>query len=143
MAQIKVYSAVTCPFAHRTRLVLQEKGIDFDLIEIDLLRQGQRVPMQQPLPPAPYFVFVSRAERRPIIEVWPIQLNMRLPAIPVPLQAEDAEVTLDLQLALNTIYDTLNYDLIIDYTQPPQPPLEGDEAIWTSELLREAGINRA
>jgi hypothetical protein len=46
-------------------------------------------------------------------------------------------------LALNTIYDTLNYDLIIDYTQPPQPPLEGDEAIWASELLREAGIDRS
>lgn len=97
--------------------------------------------MQQPLPPAPYFVFVSRAERRPIIEVWPIQLNMLLPVIPVPLQAEDSEVTLDLGLALSTIYDTLNYDLIIDYSQPPQPPLEGDEAIWASELLREAGIS--
>ena len=36
MADIKIYSAVVCPYAHRTRLVLQEKGIDFDLIEIDL-----------------------------------------------------------------------------------------------------------
>ncbi len=36
MAEIKVYSAVVCPYAHRSRLVLQEKGIDFDLIEIDL-----------------------------------------------------------------------------------------------------------
>jgi glutathione S-transferase len=36
MAEIKLYSAVVCPYAHRTRLVLQEKGIDFDLIEIDL-----------------------------------------------------------------------------------------------------------
>jgi hypothetical protein len=112
------------------------------LIEIDLLRNGQRVPMQQPLPPAPYFVFVSRAERRPIIEVWPVQLKMQLPAITVPLQAEDSEVTLDLQLALNTIYDTLNYDLIIDYSQPPQPSLEGHETTWASELLREAGIGR-
>ncbi|BAZ32760.1 glutathione S-transferase-like protein [Cylindrospermum sp. NIES-4074] len=36
MAEIKIYSAVVCPFAHRSRLVLQEKGIDFDLVEIDL-----------------------------------------------------------------------------------------------------------
>ena len=36
MAEVKVYSAVVCPYAHRSRLVLQEKGIDFDLIEIDL-----------------------------------------------------------------------------------------------------------
>jgi glutathione S-transferase len=36
MAEVKIYSAVVCPFAHRSRLVLQEKSIDFDLIEIDL-----------------------------------------------------------------------------------------------------------
>jgi glutathione S-transferase len=36
MAEIQIYSAVVCPYAHRSRLVLQEKGIDFDLIEINL-----------------------------------------------------------------------------------------------------------
>ncbi|MBD2249967.1 glutathione S-transferase family protein [Nostoc parmelioides] len=36
MAKIQIYSAVVCPYAHRSRLVLQEKGIDFDLIEINL-----------------------------------------------------------------------------------------------------------
>jgi hypothetical protein len=97
--------------------------------------------MQQPLPPAPYFVFVSRVERRPVVEVWPIQLTMQLPTIIVPLQAEDPEVTLDLQLALTTIYDTLNYDLTIDYTQPPQPPLQGDEVQWALQLLQEAGFS--
>ncbi|MHC5932978.1 glutathione S-transferase family protein [Nostoc sp.] len=41
MAEIKIYSAVVCPYAHRSRLVLQEKGIDFDLIEIDLQNKPQ------------------------------------------------------------------------------------------------------
>ncbi len=36
------------------------------LIEIDLLHQGQRVPVLDPLPPKPYFVFLCRAERRPV-----------------------------------------------------------------------------
>ncbi|MCG6134666.1 MAG: glutathione S-transferase family protein [Nostoc sp. LLA-1] len=36
MSQIKIYSAVVCPYAHRSRLVLQEKGVDFELIEINL-----------------------------------------------------------------------------------------------------------
>ncbi|WP_373270773.1 glutathione S-transferase N-terminal domain-containing protein [Nostoc sp. T09] len=36
MAEITIYSAVVCPYAHRSRLVLLEKGVDFDLIEIDL-----------------------------------------------------------------------------------------------------------
>jgi glutathione S-transferase len=36
MSDIKLYSARACPFAHRTRLVLAEKGIAFELVEIDL-----------------------------------------------------------------------------------------------------------
>ena len=33
---VEIYSASVCPFAHRTRLTLLEKGIDFKLTEIDL-----------------------------------------------------------------------------------------------------------
>lgn len=36
MAEIEIYSAVLCPFAHRSRLTLREKGVPFQLIEIDL-----------------------------------------------------------------------------------------------------------
>lgn len=36
MAEIEIYSAGLCPFAHRSRLTLLEKGIPFKLIEIDL-----------------------------------------------------------------------------------------------------------
>jgi glutathione S-transferase len=36
MAQIQIYSATVCPYAHRSRLTLLEKGVDFELIEIDL-----------------------------------------------------------------------------------------------------------
>ena len=32
------------------------------ILEIDLVRRGQRVPMRTPLPEKPYFVFLSRAE---------------------------------------------------------------------------------
>jgi glutathione S-transferase len=36
MSQVKIYSASVCPYAQRVRLVLLEKRVDFDLIEIDL-----------------------------------------------------------------------------------------------------------
>ncbi|WP_421658285.1 glutathione S-transferase family protein [Leptothermofonsia sp. ETS-13] len=36
MPKVKIYSASACPFAQRSRLVLLEKGVDFELIEIDL-----------------------------------------------------------------------------------------------------------
>lgn len=36
MAGIVIYSATLCPYAHRSRLTLLEKGVEFQLIEIDL-----------------------------------------------------------------------------------------------------------
>ena len=35
------------------------------LVELDLLLEGRRLPMGRPLPPAHYYAFVSRSERRP------------------------------------------------------------------------------
>ena len=39
---MELYSARICPFAHRTRLVLLEKAIDFEHVEIDLSDKPQR-----------------------------------------------------------------------------------------------------
>ncbi len=36
MAKVKIFSAEVCPYAQRTRLMLAEKGVDFELTEIDL-----------------------------------------------------------------------------------------------------------
>lgn len=36
MTEIEIYSAALCPFAHRSRLTLSEKGVPFKLVEIDL-----------------------------------------------------------------------------------------------------------
>lgn len=112
------------------------------LMEIDLLHVGERVPMQQPLPKASYFVLLSRTEERPLMEVWPIALANPLPTVPVPLLAGDADVLLDLQAAFTAAYDLLGYDLIIDYTQPPDVPLSGREAAWVNAHLHTAGLRR-
>lgn len=55
------------------------------LLEIDLLRAGERLPMAEPLPEASYFIILSRVERRPVAEVWPLRLPDPLPILPVPL----------------------------------------------------------
>jgi glutathione S-transferase len=39
MSSVELYSAALCPYAHRTRLTLTEKGIPFTLHEIDLLNK--------------------------------------------------------------------------------------------------------
>jgi len=110
------------------------------LLEIDLLRHGQRVPMIDPLPQAPYFVFLSRPETRPVIDVWPIHLDQSLPLVPVPLLAGDPDTSLDLQTAFSNIYDICSYDIIIDYSGDPEVPLPPEGAAWVAERLRAAGL---
>jgi hypothetical protein len=108
------------------------------LIEIDLLRQGARVPMQTPLPPGDYFVLVSRAAERPMVDIWPIHLSDRLPTVQVPLAPPDADVPLDLQGALTNIYDLLGYDLAIDYSRPPDVPLTKAQQQRIDQRLNDA-----
>jgi len=110
------------------------------LIEIDLLRAGDRPPLEAPVQPAPYYAMVSRADRRPSVHVWPIQLWDRLPTIPVPLREPDPDATIDLAAILAAAYDDGGYDLLIDYGQPPPPPeLSPAEAGWLDEHLRGCG----
>ncbi len=108
------------------------------LLEIDLLRAGTRFPTGKPLPAVPYFVFLSRAERRKDVEIWPIALESRLPEVAVPLLPGDADAWLDLQQALTTVYDILGYDELIDYRKPPPGPLSDAELTWVDEQLRRA-----
>jgi hypothetical protein len=122
---------------------------DASLIELDLLRTGERLLLDialetamAELEPRPdYLVLVNRAWRRsgPIhfYQLFRIRLTESLPVISVPLREGQAEVTLDLQFAFNRAYDAGPYWRgAVDYTRPPQPPLAGPEAAWAEELLR-------
>jgi Protein of unknown function (DUF4058) len=92
------------------------------LVEIDLLRRGIR-PMSYPrLQEVPYVVMLTRAQAS-AVEVWTMPLWERLPILPIPLRSPDLDAALDLQQAMNEIYDEAGYDLSIDYTQMPPPPL--------------------
>jgi len=60
--------------------------------------------------------------------------------IPVPLLADDPDVQLAVQLALDTVYDAFSCNLSLDYTRPAEIPLVGEAAVWAAEHLRRAGI---
>lgn len=106
------------------------------LMEIDLLRAGRRPPLERPVPPAPYYVVLSRASRRSYVEVWPIQLRDKLPTVPVPLLKPDPDAPLDLAGVVAAVYERGAYARLIDYRQPPPPPLTDAEAAWLDEHLR-------
>jgi hypothetical protein len=111
------------------------------LLEIDLLRAGRRPQVRADLPDAPYFVTLSRQERRPHVEIWPVLLAGVLPVVPVPLQAEDPDVPLDLGACLRRIYASARYDLRVDYRTPPPPPeLGAADGAWLDAHLRSAGL---
>jgi hypothetical protein len=108
------------------------------LVEIDLLRGGERPPLARPVPSAAYYVVLSRTDQRPTVVVWPIQLSDPLPVLDVPLLAPDPDVPLDLGLAVASVYERSAYAADIDYRQPPPPPpLSPADAEWVDGLLRE------
>jgi len=115
---------------------------DTHLIEIDWLRQSRRPPMREPLPEAAYFVFLSRAEKRPVLDVWPISLADKLPIIPVPLLPDDEDVCLDLQVAFTAVYDSVGYDKLLDYAQAPEIALPEKVAVWANTLLEATGLRK-
>jgi hypothetical protein len=107
------------------------------LVEIDLLRRGQRVSMRRHLPSVPYFVFVGRANRRPLTEVWPITLRQPLPTVPIPLLPGDADVPLDLQQALTGAYDGCAYGDSIHYSRRAEVPPSKEDAAWAKRRIAE------
>ena len=107
---------------------------DTHLLEIDLLRHGERIALVGELPRAPYFVFLSRWTRRPKTEIYPIQLRTRLPVVPVPLLLPDPDVPLDLQAALDACFDLVGYERLLDYAQP-LADLSAADASWAKEIL--------
>ncbi len=107
------------------------------LVEIDLLRAGRRPQVARPLPAAPYFIFLSRVQRRPQIEIWPLALDQPIARIPVPLRYPDPPVALDLGAAIHDAYRCARFDLDIDYREPPPAPeLSAAEAAWLDRHLR-------
>jgi hypothetical protein len=110
------------------RLRLHEAGAH--LLEIDLIRRGERAWTHPRIPDTPYLALLTRAEAS-AVEVWPIGWQERLPRLPVPLRYPDPDVVLDLSAALTAVYEEAFYHLSIDYSQePPPPPLTDEEAAW-------------
>lgn len=107
-------------------------------IEIDLLREGRRMfEFPQRLLPAeqikPYYVTVRRASKPLWTELYAIDLREPLPVIEIPLRANDEDVKLDLQPLIEHVYRTGRFP--IDYDEPCDPPLEGEDAVWARQWL--------
>ena len=108
-------------------------------VEIDLLRAGRRMfefpeRLLQPEQHKPYYVIVHRGDRDRQAEIYALDLRERLPIVGVPLRAKEEDVAVDLQPILPTEAFAENR-FPIDYDEPCDPPLTGDDAVWAAQLL--------
>jgi hypothetical protein len=106
-----------------------------NLVEIDLLRGGVRLPMASPLPSGDYFAIVSRARERPHAAVYGWKLDQRIPQIKVPVSSSDSDLDLDLQGVVDLVYRRARYRSL-NYAADLSPPLDAEQRRWVDELLR-------
>jgi hypothetical protein len=106
-----------------------------NLVEIDLLRGGRRLPTREPLQAGDYYVCVTRQPDVSEAEVYAWSLRRPLPRIPVPLALDDPDAHLDLQEVFTATYDRGGYHRLLDYSEDIDPPLSPDDAAWLRQQL--------
>jgi hypothetical protein len=117
---------------------LMRSGVN--LVEIDLLRSGQRMPLNNAPPPTDYRVLVYRPRPNKIAEVFGFSYKDPIPSISIPLLRGEAEPTLDLNAVLHALIDRARYDLTIDYRQPPSPRLRKEDEAWAQSIIAQASV---
>src|SRR5262249_45382619 len=103
-----------------------------NLVEIDLLRGGQRLPMVEPWPISAYYLLVGRQSRVPYCRGGPVHRHLALPEIPVPLASPDRDVPLALGPLIEAVYERSRYARRIDYAKPLHMPLTPEQAACLS-----------
>lgn len=53
---MRLYSGTSCPYSHRCRIVLFEKGMDFEVVDVDLMNKSEDVAAINPYGKVPVLV---------------------------------------------------------------------------------------
>jgi hypothetical protein len=118
-------------------------GSDTSLVEIDLVRAGQRV-LALPSDDIPiehrqdYLACVSPGWNRRRRELYPMPLRQRLPLLPIPLREREPRLPLDLRALVDQAYAAGRYHQL-DYRAALKPPLAPEDAAWAQTLLTSTG----
>jgi len=129
----------------RGRRMYEDKRLDVlatrtHLVEIDLMRAGEPMPIMGNSSASDYRILVSRGDCRPDATLYAFGVRQSIPLFPLPLKPADQEPVVDLGRLLHDLYDQASYDLRLDYTGEPDPPLPAAEATWAGQLLRQQGL---
>ncbi|HEV3144129.1 MAG TPA: DUF4058 family protein [Gemmataceae bacterium] len=111
-------------------------GSGVNLVEIDLLRAGKKLPPQGSRPAREdYYVMVCRAWEFPEADLWEFTMRDPLPNIPIPLTQDVADAILPLRQCFDRAYDESCYDSGLDYDQQLAPQPRKADAAWVRQVL--------
>jgi hypothetical protein len=82
-----------------------------------------------------YRILVSRGTQRPRATLMAFTLRQPIPSLTLPLLPGDEEPEVRLNRILHDLYRRARFDLRLDYTQPPVPPLSDADRLWAHELI--------
>jgi hypothetical protein len=109
------------------------------LVEVDLLRAGEPMPVIGAAVKSDYRILVSRGTQRPRAALIAFMLRQPIPAFTLPLLPGDEEPEVTLNRILHDLYRRGRFDLRLDYTQSPVPPLSEADAVWAQGLISANG----
>lgn len=103
-------------------------------IEIDLLRDGEPMPLVQQVT-SDYRILVSQGWMRRKAHLYAFNLPTAIPTIPLPLQPHDPAPPIPLNQLLHDLYCRARFDLQLDYTRPAVAPLTPAQTTWAEPFL--------
>ena len=113
---------------------LRKQGVN--LVEIDLLIAGHRLPMAKPLRLGHFFTIICRASNNEFGDVYAWSMQHPLPKIPIPLEDPDPDVFLDLAEVFALAYQRGRYSPLINYDRPLDLPLHPQDSEWAERVAR-------
>ena len=103
------------------------------IVEIDLLRRGTRTFYAHYK--THYQMSLLRAGTHKAA-IWAADVKEELPVLPIPLISPDPDAVLDLNKALEIIWERSLYDLSVDYqTEPPPPAFSEQDKAWIKQIV--------
>lgn len=112
---------------------------DTNLVEIDLIITGDKMPILTNIPETDYRILIARSHLLPSAQLFAFTVRESISNFPIPLQPGEQDIELNVQDLLLGIYERARFDLTIDYNQNPVPDLLVKDREWMDLLLREQG----
>lgn len=118
----------------RKRAAILNSGIS--LVEIDLLRQWEPLPLATDYPASDYRILVCRGRQRFSGILYPFNVPQAIPRFTLPLRPGDDEPEVDLGALVNRIHQQARYAQVTRYSAPiPGPALPPPVQEWVDARL--------